>query len=31
LPKFKFMKLEDAVADYVGSHLMKEKFMSLEK
>lgn len=31
LPKFKFMKLEDAVADYVGNHLMKEKFMSLEK
>ncbi len=27
LPKFKFMKLEDAVADYVGQHLMKEKYL----
>jgi ADP-L-glycero-D-manno-heptose 6-epimerase len=27
LPKFKFMKLEDAVADYVGNHLMKEKYL----
>jgi len=31
LPKFKFMKLEDAVADYVGKHLMEGKFMSLDK
>lgn len=27
LPKFKFMKLEDAVADYVGNHLMKENYL----
>jgi ADP-L-glycero-D-manno-heptose 6-epimerase len=31
LPKFKFMKLEDAVADYVGSHLMKEKYLAVKK
>nr|MBA2404451.1 ADP-L-glycero-D-mannoheptose-6-epimerase [Bdellovibrionales bacterium] len=31
LPKFKFTKLEDAVADYVGQHLMKEKFLSASK
>jgi ADP-L-glycero-D-manno-heptose 6-epimerase len=27
LPKFKFMKLEDAVNDYVTKHLMKEPYM----
>jgi ADP-L-glycero-D-manno-heptose 6-epimerase len=27
LPKFKFMKLEDAVSDYVTKHLMKEPYM----
>lgn len=27
LPKFKFMKLEDAVADYVAGHLMKDKYL----
>lgn len=27
LPKFKFMKLEDAVADYVTKHLMKSPYM----
>ena len=27
LPKFKFMKLEDAVNDYVTGHLMKEPYM----
>ena len=26
-PKFKFMKLEDAVNDYVTGHLMKEPYM----
>lgn len=31
LPKFKFMKLEDAVADYVGNYLMKEKFLVAAK
>jgi len=31
LPKFKFMKLEDAVADYVGTHLMKEKYLVVKK
>jgi ADP-L-glycero-D-manno-heptose 6-epimerase len=28
LPKFKFMSLEDAVKDYVQSHLMQKKYMS---
>ena len=27
LPKFKFMKLEDAVSDYVTKHLMKEPYL----
>ena len=27
LPKFKFMKLEDAISDYVGNHLMAEPYM----
>jgi ADP-L-glycero-D-manno-heptose 6-epimerase len=27
LPKFKFMKLEDATADYVTKHLMKEPYL----
>ncbi len=27
LPKFKFMKLEDAVSDYVGQHLMQEAYL----
>jgi ADP-L-glycero-D-manno-heptose 6-epimerase len=31
LPKFKFTKLEDAVADYVGKHLMKEKYLAAKK
>lgn len=31
LPKFKFMKLEDAVADYVQKHLMKEPYLKIGK
>jgi ADP-L-glycero-D-manno-heptose 6-epimerase len=31
LPKFKFMKLEDAVSDYVGNHLMTEPYMRQAK
>ncbi len=31
LPKFKFMKLEDAVADYVGQHLLKDKYLKIKK
>lgn len=31
LPKFKFMKLEDAVADYVGKHLMKDQYLKAGK
>ena len=31
LPKFKFMKLEDAISDYVGSHLMTEPYMRKSK
>lgn len=27
LPKFKFMKLEDAIQDYVGNHLLKDKYL----
>lgn len=27
LPKFKFMKLEDAINDYVGNHLLKDKYL----
>lgn len=27
LPKFKFSTLEDAVSDYVGEHLLKEKYL----
>ena len=30
-PKFKFMKLEDAVADYVGQHLIKDKYLKISK
>lgn len=28
LPKFKFLKLEDAVADYVKNHLMQDRYLS---
>ena len=31
LPKFKFMKLEDAISDYVGNHLMTEPYMRKAK
>lgn len=31
LPKFKFMKLEDAVADYVQKHLMKDQYLKTGK
>ena len=31
LPKFKFMKLEDAISDYVGNHLMTEPYMRKSK
>ncbi len=31
LPKFKFMKLEDAISDYVGNHLMNEPYMRKSK
>jgi ADP-L-glycero-D-manno-heptose 6-epimerase len=31
LPKFKFMKLEDAVSDYVGQHLMQEAYLVAAK
>lgn len=31
LPKFKFTKLEDAVTDYVGNYLMKEKYLVATK
>jgi ADP-L-glycero-D-manno-heptose 6-epimerase len=31
LPKFKFMKLEDAISDYVSNHLMTEPYMRKAK
>jgi ADP-L-glycero-D-manno-heptose 6-epimerase len=31
LPKFKFMKLEDAVSDYVQKHLMKDQYLKTGK